>query len=226
MAGVTPGRARPIRLLVVDDEPMIRTALRFMLGGRTDIEVVGEAGNGAEAITAVDAHWPDVVLMDVRMPRMDGVEATRLIRARPQAPQVIILTTFNVDDYVLEAIRGGATGFLLKDTPPEDLIAAVLRVASGESILSPQVVGAVVGFVAASGGRSRRVWAREQLGKLTDREREVAIGLGHGWSNAEIGAALGMGVSTVKGHVSRVLGKLAMNNRSQAAVLIHDAGLV
>ncbi|WP_249998087.1 response regulator transcription factor [Actinoplanes sp. M2I2] len=212
--------------MIVDDDPMVRTGLRFLLGGRSDLEVVGEAEDGAQAIVAADAHWPDVMLMDVRMPRMDGVLATRLIRARPRAPQILILTTFNVDDYVLQALRNGANGFLLKDTPPTELIAAVRKVARGESVLSPQVIGAVVGFVAASGGGSRRAWAQEQLGKLTDRERDVAIGLGQGRSNAEIGAALGMGVSTVKGHVSRVLGKLGMNNRSQAAVMVHDAGLV
>jgi DNA-binding NarL/FixJ family response regulator len=200
--------------------------LRLLFGGLADLEVVGEAADGAEAITAVDAHWPDVMLMDVRMPRVDGVEATRLIRARPRAPQIVMLTTFNVDEYVVEALRNGATGFLLKDTPPADLIAAVRKVAAGESILAPQVIRTVVEFVAASGVGSRRAQAHQQLDKLTDREREVAIGLGHGWSNAEIGVALGMGVSTVKGHVSRVLAKLCMNNRSQAAVLIHDAGLV
>jgi len=225
MAGLTPG-GRPVRVVIVDDDPMVRTGLRFMLGGSADLEVVGEAADGAEAITAAEAHWPDVMLMDVRMPRMDGVEATRRIRARPRAPQVLILTTFHADEYVLQAIRNGATGFLLKDTPPEELIAAVRKVAAGQSILSPKVIGAVVSFVAATGAGSRRAQANEQLGKLTDREREVAIGLGHGWSNAEIGNALGMGVSTVKGHVSRVLGKLGMNNRSQAAVMVHDAGLV
>lgn len=217
---------RPIRLVIVDDDPMVRTGLRLLFGGLSDLEVVGEAADGAEAITAVDAHWPDVMLMDVRMPRVDGVEATRQIRARARAPQVVMLTTFNVDEYVVEALRNGATGFLLKDTPPAELIAAVRKVAAGESILSPQVIRTVVEFVAASGAGSRRAQAHEQLNRLTDRERDVAIGLGHGWSNAEIGAALGMGVSTVKGHVSRVLAKLCMNNRSQAAVLIHDAGLV
>ncbi len=229
-----PGRAaaagraaavRPVRLAIVDDDPMVRTGLRLLFGGCADLEVVAEAADGAEAITVAEAHWPDVMLMDIRMPRVDGVEATRRIRARPGAPQIIVLTTFNIDEYVVEAIRNGATSFLLKDTPPEDLIAAVREVAAGRSILSPQVIRTVVDFIAATGTGSRRALAQKQLGKLTDREREVAVGLGHGWSNAEIGVALGMGVSTVKGHVSRVLAKLCMNNRSQAAVLIHDAGL-
>ncbi|MBU2666027.1 response regulator transcription factor [Actinoplanes bogorensis] len=205
---------------------MVRTGLRLLFGGPSGIEVVGEAVDGSEAVIAVQAHWPDVVLMDIRMPRLDGVEAAKRVRALPRAPQVVALTTFDADEYVLEMIRNGACGFLLKDTPPEELRAGVRAAARGECVFSPKVLRPLVDLVASTAPGSRRAEAHRQLDRLTDREREVAIGLGQGWTNAEIGDALGMGVSTVKGHVSRVLAKLCMNNRAQAAVLIHEAGLV
>jgi DNA-binding NarL/FixJ family response regulator len=217
---------RPIRLAIVDDDPLVRTGLRILLGGSPDIEVVAEAGDGAEAMTMVDAHWPDVILMDIRMPTTDGLIATCRIRRRRSPPEVIVLTTFNADEYVLEALRGGASGFLLKDTPPRDIIAAIRAVAAGAPSLSPAVIRRLIDHVADPAAEPRRARARDRLTVLTDREREVALGLGRGWSNAEIGADLGMGVPTVKGHVSRLLTKLDLNNRVQVALLVHDAQLL
>jgi DNA-binding NarL/FixJ family response regulator len=217
---------RPIRLAIVDDDPLVRTGLRILLGGSPDIEVVAEAGDGAEAMTMVDAHWPDVILMDIRMPTTDGLIATRRIRSRRSPPEVIVLTTFNADEYVLEALRGGASGFLLKDTPPRDIIAAIRAVAAGAPTLSPAVIRRLIDHVADPATGTRRARARSRLAVLTERERDVALGLGRGWSNAEIGAELGMGVATVKGHVSRLLTKLDLNNRVQVALLVHDAELL
>ncbi|MET7397758.1 response regulator transcription factor [Dactylosporangium sp. NPDC005572] len=211
-----------IRLAIVDDDPLVRTGLRIMVGGSPDIDVVAEAGDGAEAVTMVDAHWPDVVLMDIRMPGVDGLTATRRLRSRARPPHVIVLTTFHADEYVLEALRGGASGFLLKDTPPREIIAAVRTVAAGAATLSPAVVRQLVDHAPGP----RRDAARARLALLTDREREVALGVGRGWSNAEIAEALGMGVPTVKSHVSRLLTKLDLNNRVQVALLAHDADLL
>ncbi|MEU4422350.1 response regulator transcription factor [Actinoplanes sp. NPDC024001] len=215
--------ARPIRLAIVDDDPLVRAGLRILVGGSPDIEVVAEAGDGAQAVTVAGAHWPDVMLMDIRMPGVDGLVATRRIRCRAGAPQVIVLTTFDADEYVLEALRGGASGFLLKDTPPRDILAAVRTVASGAASLSPTVIRRLIDHVADPAAGSRRAGARARLEVLTDREREVAVLVGHGRSNAEIAADLRMGVPTVKGHVSRLLTKLDLNNRVQIALLVHDA---
>ncbi|MEU4692769.1 response regulator transcription factor [Actinoplanes sp. NPDC023714] len=217
---------RAVRLLLVDDDPLVRAGLRILMGGSDDIEVVGEAGDGGEAIRAAEAHWPNVILMDVRMPRVDGLVATRRIRGRANAPQVIVLTTFDVDEYVLEALRGGASGFLLKDTPPREILEAVRTVASGAAILSPTAIRRLIDHVADPAAGNRRARARTRLAELTGRETEVAVLVGHGRSNAEIGAELGMGVPTVKGHVSRLLTKLDLNNRVQIALLVHDAELL
>ncbi|MFI7211454.1 response regulator [Micromonospora maritima] len=224
-AGSEP-RRRPIRLAVVDDDPLVRAGLRILVGGSPDIEVVAEAADGAQAVSMAQAHWPDVILMDVRMPRLDGLVATRRIRSRPGAPEIIVLTTFNADEYVLDALRGGACGFLLKDTPPREILAAVRTVAAGAAILSPAVVRRLIDHVADPVAGSRRARAREQLTALTERERDVAVLVGRGLSNAEIAAALGMGVPTVKGHVSRLLAKLGLNNRVQIALVVHDAELL
>ncbi|BAL90605.1 putative two-component system response regulator [Actinoplanes missouriensis 431] len=227
--GLTPGAGggvRPIRLLLVDDDPLVRAGLRILVGGSDDIEVVGEAGDGAQAVTAAEAHWPDVILMDIRMPRVDGLVATRRIRGRPNAPQVIVLTTFDVDEYVLEALRGGAGGFLLKDTPPREILEAVRTVASGAATLSPTAIRRLIDHVADPAAGNRRALARARLAALTGRETEVAVLVGHGRSNAEIAGDLGMGVPTVKGHVSRLLTKLDLNNRVQIALLVHDAELL
>ena len=215
-----------IRLLLVDDDPLVRAGLSLMMGGAEDIEIVGEAADGAEVEAAVDRTRPDVVLMDIRMPSVDGLAATERLRGRPDAPQVVVLTTFHADEQVLRALRAGAAGFVLKDTPPADILAAVRRVAAGDPVLSPTVTRQLMEHAAGSAADTRRARARERVAALNDREREVAIAVGQGLSNAEIGAALYMSVATVKTHVSRVLAKLDLNNRVQIALLAYDAGLV
>ncbi|GAA0466602.1 DNA-binding response regulator [Paractinoplanes deccanensis] len=225
MAGVITEK-RPIRLAIVDDDALVRGALRLLFSRQPDIEVVAEAENGIEAVAVAAANWPDIMLMDIRMPKLDGMLATQRIRSRPSAPQIIVLTTFNIDEYVVESLRGGASGFLLKDSAPQDIITAVRRVSAGESMLSPAVIRKVVDHVADPAAGSRRSKARAKLNVLTDREREVAICLGDGHSNAQIGATLRMSLPTVKGHVSRVMAKLELNNRVQVAILVHDAELL
>jgi DNA-binding NarL/FixJ family response regulator len=172
----------------------------------------------------VSAHRPDVVLMDIRMPKVDGLAATEALRRRPSPPEVIVLTTFDADEHVLRALRSGASGFLLKDTPPAEIVRAVRRVAAGEATLSPAVTRRLIAHVADGGVDARRERARAQLSGLSEREREVAVALGQGRSNADIGAELFMSVATVKAHVSRLLVKLDLNNRVQVALLVHDAG--
>jgi DNA-binding NarL/FixJ family response regulator len=214
-----------IRVLVVDDDALVRAGLSLLLAGADDITIVGEADDGSEVAAEVANHRPDVVLMDIRMPGMDGLAATELLRAHADAPEVIVLTTFEADDYVLRALRAGASGFLLKDTPPTEIVHAVRAVAVGEPMLSPAVTRWLIGHV--TGGESadhRMRHARQQLDRLTDREREVAVSIGYGKSNAEIGSELYMSVATVKAHVSHVLEKLELNNRVQIALLAHDAG--
>ncbi|WP_433219152.1 response regulator [Dactylosporangium sp. CS-047395] len=214
---------RPIRLAIVDDDPFVRAGLAMLLRGAGDIEVVAEGADGAEAVALTDAHAPDVILMDIRMPRVDGLVATERLRARPRAPQIIVLTTFDADDYVLRALRAGAGGFLLKDTPPLEILRAVRIVAAGEAMLSPAVTRRLIDRVADPAAAARRAEARERLARLTGREREVAAAVGQGSSNAEIAASLRMSVPTVKAHVSRLLAKLALNNRVQIALLVQDA---
>ncbi|WOX21201.1 response regulator transcription factor [Streptomyces sp. HUAS YS2] len=220
-----------IRLLIVDDDPLVRAGLTFMLGGAEDIEIVGEGTDGAEVPELVERLVPDVVLMDIRMPRVDGLTATERLRARPGAPEVVVLTTFHADDQVLRALRAGAAGFVLKDTPPAEIVASVRRVAAGDPVLSPAVTRQLMTHVAGQPERSeqpeqvRRTAAARRLAELAEREREVALAVGRGGSNAEIAAALYMSVPTVKTHVSRILAKLGLNNRVQIALLVHDAGL-
>jgi DNA-binding NarL/FixJ family response regulator len=215
----------PIRVLIADDDALVRSALAMMLAGTEDIRVVAEVADGSEVASALDAFHPDVVLMDIRMPRMDGLAATELARARADAPQVIVLTTFDADDHVLRALRAGASGFLLKDTPPPEILKAVRLVAGGEAILSPTVTRRLLAHFTDGGADARRVTSGRLLDRLTDREREVAVAVAQGKSNAEIAAELYMSVATVKAHVSRVLTKLELNNRVQIALLAHDAGL-
>jgi DNA-binding NarL/FixJ family response regulator len=216
--------AAVIRVLVVDDDALVRAGLSMVLGGVEEIAIVGEAADGNEVAHAVAKHEPDVVLMDIRMPGMDGLAATELLRAHDEPPEVIVLTTFEVGDDVLRALRAGASGFLLKDTPPADIVRAVRAVAAGEPMLSPTVTRRLIGHVTDGriGERQRR--AREQLDRLTDREREVAVALGLGKTNAEISRELYMSVATVKAHVSHLLEKFEFNNRVQIALLAHDAG--
>jgi len=213
-----------IRVLIVDDDALVRAGLSMLLAGAEDVDVVGEAADGSEVAEAVAEHRPDVVLIDIRMPAMDGLAATELVRARDDAPEVIVLTTFEADDYILRALRAGAAGFLLKDTPPADIVRAIRAVAGGEPMLSPTITRRLIGHVTESEADERRRRAREQLDLLTEREREVAVAIGLGKTNAEIGRELYMSVATVKAHVSRVLEKLELNNRVQIALLAHDAG--
>jgi DNA-binding NarL/FixJ family response regulator len=216
----------PIRLLLVDDDPLVRAGLALMMGGAEDIEIVGEAADGAEVEELVGRTRPDVVLMDIRMPSVDGLAATRLLRARADAPQVVVLTTFHADEQVLRALRAGAAGFVLKDTAPAEIVDAVRRVAAGEPVLSPAVTRQLMRHAAGTAADSRQSRARERLAALNDREREVAVLVGRGLANAQIAAELFMSVATVKTHVSRVLAKLGLNNRVQIALLAYDAGLL
>lgn len=208
-----------MRVLVVDD-PLVRAGLRMLLDG-DDIEVVGEAADGAEGCRQAEALRPDVVLMDIRMPGVDGLTATEAIRTRSEPPEIIVLTTFDADAHVMRALRAGAAGFLLKDTPPADIVGAVQRVAAGDAQLSPSVIRRLIASVVATQPRAQM--ARDRLATLTARELEVANAIGEGLSNAEIGARLFLSVPTVKAHVSAVLQKLGAANRVQVALLVHDA---
>jgi DNA-binding NarL/FixJ family response regulator len=212
-----------IRVLVADDDALVRSALSMMLAGADDIAIVAEVADGREVAHAVAEHKPAIVLMDIRMPGMDGLAATEQLRAQDNAPEVIVLTTFDADDYVLRALHAGASGFLLKHTPPADIIRAVRAVAAGEPMLSPTITRRLIGHVTDSEARDRTQDARERLDRLTEREREVAVAIGLGKTNAEIGRELFMSVATVKAHVSRLLEKLECNNRVQIALLAHDA---
>ncbi|MEU2435677.1 response regulator [Streptomyces rubradiris] len=218
--------AKPIRLLLVDDDPLVRAGLALMIGGAGDIEVVGEAADGAEAEELVRRTRPEVVLMDIRMPSVDGITATRRLRARPDAPQVVVLTTFHADEQVLHAMRAGAAGFVLKDTPPAEIVDAVRRVAAGDPVLSPAVTRQLMRHAAGTAADARQTRARERLAVLGDREREVAVAVGRGLANARIADELFLSVATVKAHVSRVLAKLGLDNRVQIALLVYDAGLL
>jgi DNA-binding NarL/FixJ family response regulator len=213
-----------IRVLVVDDDALVRAGLAMVLAGAEDIVIVGEATDGNQVAHAVSEHEPGVVLMDIRMPGMDGLAATELLRAQDDPPEVIVLTTFDADEYILRALRAGASGFLMKHTPPADIVRAVRAVAAGEPMLSPTITRRLIGHVTDSESGDRKQHARKQLDTLTEREREVAVAIGLGKSNAEIGRELHMSVATVKAHVSRVLEKLEFNNRVQIALLAHDAG--
>ncbi|MFI7441517.1 response regulator [Nonomuraea indica] len=213
-----------IRVLVVDDEALVRSGLRMILDTAGDIVVAGEARDGTEAVGAVARLAPHVVLMDVRMPGLDGLAAAARILAAPDAPRVVMLTTFDLDEYVHEALRLGAVGFLLKDTPPRDLIAAVRTVAAGQAMLSPSVTKRLItAFVDRAPSRAEQ--ARARLAALTGREEDVVRAVARGLSNAEIARELRLSEATVKAHLSRVLAKLGMTNRVQAAILVHDADL-
>lgn len=214
-----------VRVLLVDDDPLVRAGLRMILSAADDIEVVGEADDGAAAVEAVRAQFPDVVLMDIRMPGVDGITATQRLRASSEPPQVIVLTTFHADEYVLRALRAGASGFLLKDTAPADIIAAIRLVHAGDAMLSPSVTRTLLGTLTDGAADQRRAASSARLQALTEREREVAVAVGTGASNADIAGQLYMSEATVKAHVSRLLTKLTVTNRVQVAILVHDAGL-
>lgn len=215
-----------IRVCVVDDDALVRTGLGLILGGAKDLELVGEASDGVDAPALVAEHRPDVVLMDIRMPQRDGLWATREILARPNPPAVLVLTTFDADELVLQALAAGASGFLLKDTPPDRMVEAIRAVAAGEPTLSPSVAAQVIAAATRGGaGDTRREAARAELECLADRELEVAQAIGRGLSNAEIAGELYMSVATVKAYVTRILAKLGVDNRVQVALKVHDAGL-
>ncbi|HET6740998.1 MAG TPA: response regulator transcription factor [Kribbella sp.] len=215
-----------IRVLIVDDDPLLRAGLKLMLGGADNVRVVGEAGDGSGIHGLIERLAPDVILMDIRMPGTDGLTATEAVRRRPGAPEVVILTTFDADEHVLRALRAGAAGFILKDTPPAEIVESVRRIAAGQPVLSPAVTKRLITRVADSGQDYRKSKAAARLAELNDREREIAVAVGEGKSNAEISATLYLSVPTVKTHVSRILTKLDLNNRVQIALLVHDAGLL
>jgi DNA-binding NarL/FixJ family response regulator len=210
-----------IRVLVADDQSMVRAGFRMLLADEADIEVVAEAQNGLEAVDKAARFNPTVVLMDIRMPELDGLEATRRILAADPAARVLILTTFDLDEYIYEALSAGASGFVLKDDPPEQLIAAIRTVAGGEALLSPSVTKRVI----AQFTRAPRPAPPPGLDELTERELEVFRLIAEGLSNAEIGQTLFISDTTVKTHVTRVLQKLGLRDRVQAVVLAHQAGL-
>ena len=219
MGGVT-------RLLIVDDDALVRSALSLMLGGQPDVEVVGEAVDGHDALAKVAELSPDVVLMDIRMPRMSGLEATETLHQRPDPPHVIVLTTFDADEHVVGALGAGADGFLLKDTPPPQILEAIRAVADGDPMLSPSVTRTLIQRLRTDAGDDRSEVAQRRLAVLTEREHEVALAVGRGLTNAEIARELYLSVPTVKAHVSRLFDKLEVTNRVQIAICVHDAGLV
>jgi DNA-binding NarL/FixJ family response regulator len=221
-------RVDRIRILIVDDQPLLRAGFRMIIGAEPDLEVVGDAADGREAVSAARHLRPDVVLMDVRMPIMDGVEATRILAAATAEPptSVLILTTFDLDEYVVEALRAGASGFLLKDVPPEELVRAIRLIAAGEAMLSPSVTRRLLDRYARSLPPSAEGAASAALDDLTEREAEVLRLVARGLSNAEIADHLVLGEATVKTHVSRVLMKLDLRDRVQAVVLAYELGIV
>ncbi|MFI9557220.1 response regulator [Nonomuraea endophytica] len=215
-----------IRVLLVDDEHLMRAGLRMMLETQPDLQVVGEAADGAEAVRLAAATSPDVILMDVRMPGMDGVDATRAVVASGSSAAVLVLTTFELDEYVFAAIRAGAAGFLLKRTPPEQLLAGIRTLAAGEAILGPSVTKRLLAEFARAAPPKPPEQVRRSLARLTAREHEVLLLLGRGMSNAEISARLHIGETTTKTHVKRILDKLGLRDRVHAAVFAFDHGLV
>jgi DNA-binding NarL/FixJ family response regulator len=219
VAGVSA--APSVRVLLVDDQTLVRSGFRLMLDQHPDIEVCAEAGDGREAVRLARELQPDVVLMDIRMPVLDGIGATYEIAAFPDPPKVLVLTTFDVDDYVVEALRGGASGYLLKDVEPEELVRAVHEVAAGDRPLARPVLDRLVAAFVAAGSAA----PDGRLARLTEREREVLGLLGQALNNAEIAAALYLSVPTVKTHVAAILAKLELRDRVQAAVLAHREGV-
>jgi DNA-binding NarL/FixJ family response regulator len=219
-----PGPPYPIRVLVVDDQELVRSGFCVILDTAEGITVVGEAANGEAALAAVAAHHPDVVLMDIRMPVMDGLEATRLLTRGPAAPKVVMLTTFDLDEYVYEALRAGASGFLLKDSPRADLVSAVRAAAAGNALLAPSVTRRLIEAFARRPPATAPSPTR--LASLTAREREVLVLLARGGSNTEIAAALFVSEATVKTHVGNLLAKLGLRDRVQAVILAYETGIV
>ncbi|HEX3789114.1 MAG TPA: response regulator transcription factor [Pseudonocardiaceae bacterium] len=212
-----------VRVLIVDDDALVRAGLTLMLDGADGISVVGEASDGDQVPAMLDAHPVDVVLMDIRMARVNGITATQRVRCRPQPPEVIVLTTFDTDQNVLHALRAGASGFLLKDSPPTEIALAIRRVAGGDPILSPGITRRLMERAATEAGAHES--ATDALSSLSPRELAVAVAVGQGKSNADIAAELYLSVATVKAHITRILMKSGLGNRTQIALLVHDAGL-
>jgi DNA-binding NarL/FixJ family response regulator len=217
-----------ISVLLVDDQPLLRRGFRMILEAEGDLTVAAEAGDGTEAINLARRHTPDVVLMDIRMPGTDGIEATRRITADDARVRVLVLTTFDLDEYAFGALRAGASGFLLKDVRPGDLVAAIRTVAAGDSVISPRVTRRLLEEYAQvlPLSASQRAQRYPQLDTLTEREREVLIAVARGLSNTEIAATLYVSEATVKSHVGRILAKLALRDRVQVVVLAYEAGLI
>lgn len=214
----------PIRVLIVDDDPLVRAGLRLMLGGETDLALVGDVSDGDEVVDAVRTRQPHVILMDVRMSRVDGISAVRLLRSAglPVVPAVIVLTTFRTDATVLDALRAGAAGFLLKHTPPAEIVAAIRAAADGRPTVSSDVLRQLIDHVTAAGEEGGPPES-DPLAPLTDRERDVALAVADGLGNAEIGERLYLSHGSVKAHISSALGKLGIDNRIQLAVLAHES---
>ncbi|WP_326953719.1 response regulator transcription factor [Amycolatopsis sp. NBC_01286] len=211
-----------IKVVLLEDEELVRSGIRMILESAGDVEVVAEDTNGARAVELTDRYRPDVVLTDVQMPKVDGIEVVRRLAGHPAEPAVVVLTTFDVDEYVYAALRHGAAGFLLKDTPPRELVTAVRVVARGEAMLSPKITKRLL-MDFATGGAGEQ--ARDRLAALTPREHDVAVQIGRGLSNGDIAKALVVSESTVKVHIGHIMAKLEAANRTQVAILVHDAGL-
>jgi len=228
VAGMTdPGTRAVIRVVIVDDDALVRAGLAMILRGDPTINIIGEAGDGEAGLGLIARMSPDVVLMDIRMPRLDGLEATARLMREKAPPKVIVLTTFDADDYVVRALRDGASGFLLKDTPPAHIVDAVHKVAAGDHMLSPSVTAQLIAKLGqGEQDLSRQTAAQGLLETLTTREREVAMAVGEGKANAEIAQELYMSVATVKAHVSRIMVKLDVQNRVNIAIRVHEAGLL
>jgi DNA-binding NarL/FixJ family response regulator len=216
---------KPVRVLLADDQPLLRTGFRMVLGGEPDLDIVGEAGDGAEAVDLARRLLPDVVLMDIRMPRLDGVAATKAIVDARLPVRVLILTTFDLDEYVVGALRAGASGFLAKDVPAEDLVAAIRTVAAGEAVVAPRILQRLLDRFAAVLPDPEAARPRV-FDTLTEREREVLVHIARGESNGEIAKALSVSETTIKTHVGNVLTKLGLRDRVQAVVLAYESGLV
>ena len=222
-----PSAQRAVRVVIVDDDALVRTGLAMILRGDPTIDIVGEADDGEAGLNLIARVSPDVVLMDIRMPRLHGLEATARLMQQQAPPKVIVLTTFDADDYVVKALRDGASGFLLKDTPPAQIVEAVHKVAAGDHMLSPSVTAQLIAKLGeGEQDLSRQNAAQGLLETLTTREREVAIAVGEGKANAEIAQELCVSVATVKAHVSRIMVKLDVQNRVNVAIRVHDAGLL
>ena len=223
--GAAPGpvAGQPIRVLLVDDQALVRAGFRMVIDSQPDLEVVGEAADGLAGVQAVQRLAPDLVVMDVRMPVLDGIEATRRIVAMHGAPRVVVLTTFDLDEHALAAIRAGASGFLLKDAPPEDMLTALRTVHAGDAVIAPSTTRRLLDHLAPLGSDPVAV---QRVGELTEREREVLVAMARGWSNSEIATRLFVAEGTVKTHVGRILAKLDARDRVQAVIVAYDAGLV